>query len=578
MEVTGLYIDPRVEPAPDNHRICNMTHGNLPDTRDVEDADSPHVSSDHHSRYDARLGSFPEPLGARDGKTPQDVPNDHHSRYDTRLRSLPEPLDARDGKILRDVPDNNRDTIISDHAPGNEPQSPVGADRQRIGSVGDSVVDPHHILGSIYQNGAGDVHVSIGQAGHNSTKAMPQNQQSLPIPTNVPPSPVPQENQEEPPPRPSLFHRRKLWQYAAAIVFLIGLPAAIIALSILYTNLKKDHTAMTNGLQVATFQPTDVLPVVGSSLGAAEIIDGTYFSTSSTDKPQTKVLYDGGNGKLCIQTRIGTTWLSGIRCVEGANPKPLTPLSICDWIGGPSGIFLNTDGYLSSINYVPQNDSWILSSLAGQMIAPHQKSKLASLTWLNGTSLWVHYQDSNGQLREYGLDDYRDVSWRNGSTGPLGLILEGSSIGVSRYIIDGQEIEEVFFQAGNGAIHGRRFANTVWETDIYNINGTDTGITLGASFAATTITQANGDSKLLMAYIETNGFLTAQSRGTVNVTDLGSFAKQTQVVQGDGNSDAGLAADGSAGVPRIYLLKNQKMLMLESDLVMANWTTTGITS
>jgi hypothetical protein len=64
----------------------------------------------------------------------------------------------------------------------------------------------------------------------------------------------------------------------------------------------------------------------------------------------------------------------------------------------------------------------------------------------------------------------------------------------------------------------------------------------------------------------------------VNVTIFGSFAKPKQVVQGDGYSDIGLAADGSAGVPRVYFLKDPKILILDSDLTMTNWATIDITS
>lgn len=363
-----------------------------------------------------------------------------------------------------------------------------------------------------------------------------------------------------------------------AMVF-VALLVSLIALSILFAKSGKTPIAAINALQVTTFQPTDVLPVLGSSLAAAQIIFGTYFSTSSANKPHTKVLYDGGNGRICIRTKLGSVWLDSIRCVEGASPKPLSPLTVCDWIGGPSGAFINADGYLSSIDYVPKNDTWVLSALADQKITPHPESKLASVTWLNGTSLWLYYQCRNGQLCEYGMDDYRDHSWRDSSMGPLGKAQEGSSFGVSRYVINDQEVEEAVFQANNGAFHGRRYANAVWSNEVYNVNGTETGVPLGASLTMTTIPQANNSgTMLLLAYIATSGFLTVQTRGIGNVTNLGSFTRPRQLIQGDGRSDMGLAADGSAGVPKVYLLKNQKLLMLESDAAMVNWTTTDITA
>jgi hypothetical protein len=505
---------------------------------------------------------------------------EHYNKSDIKLGKLGQGPGTRDGDTPQSVPNNNRDTFITVQTSSNGSQSPEATYTQRIDPVtapslfSNSASNPQHISGSDFQSGTTDVHTGNGYAGNHHVNAMSQNQQNPPSPTYVPLTLVPN---PEPFRWQSLFPQQKLWRYTMAIAFFV-LLAVIIALSILFANSKNNHIAATNDLQVTTFQPSNVLPIVGSGLGAAEIILGTYFSTSSADKPQTKVIYDGGNGKICIRTKLGTIWLDKIRCVEGANPKSLTPLTICDWIGGPSGAFINTDGYLSSINYVPKNDTWVLSSLADQKIAPHQKSRLASVTWLNGTSIWIYYQGSDGQLREYGMDDYRDKSWREGSAGPLGKTQEGSSYGVSRYVIDDQEVEEVFFQATNGAIHGRRYANSVWETEVYTVDGTATGVPFGASLTMTTITQANNSSMLLLAYIATSGFLTIQARRTGNVTTLGSFAKPKQVVQGDGHLDTGLAADGSMGVPRVYLLKNLKILMLESDLAMANWTTTDITS
>lgn len=316
---------------------------------------------------------------------------------------------------------------------------------------------------------------------------------------------------------------------------------------------------------------------MGSGLGVAEIYYGTYFSSSS-EKPQTKVIYDGGDGKICIRTNMRNVWLDSIRCVEGANPKSGTPLTLCDWIGGPSGAFINTDNHLSMINYVPKNDTWILSSLAEQRITPHPKSELASIPWRNGTEIWIYYQDSDGQVREYGMDDYRDTSWRDGDDGPLGQAQEGSSFGISRYVSGEQEIEEIFFQSTDGAIHGRRYINSVWDPEYYSVNATGAGLPLGTRLTATTVAQADGEAVILLAYVSSSEFLTVQSRGTANVTNLRDFSSPQQVVKGDGRPDTSLAADGSSGVPRIYLLKDQRILLLESDVAMADWTTTDISS
>jgi hypothetical protein len=58
----------------------------------------------------------------------------------------------------------------------------------------------------------------------------------------------------------------------------------------------------------------------------------------------------------------------------------------------------------------------------------------------NGTSAWVYYQDVNSQVREIGIDDYRDDVWRDGSVGPLGSAMNGTGLGVARWLKDGGEV------------------------------------------------------------------------------------------------------------------------------------------
>jgi hypothetical protein len=166
---------------------------------------------------------------------------------------------------------------------------------------------------------------------------------------------------------------------------------------------------------------------------------GSYFSDTSGG-PQTKLAYDGGNGRICVRTKSGSVWLNNVQCVEGANPIPNTPITVLDWLGGPSIYFIAKGNLLSGIDNIPKNNSWRLSSLASQKIGTHPLSQLGSVTWLNGTSAWVYYQDSNSQMREFGMDDYRDQIWRDGSVGPLGLALNGTGIGVSRWLKDGGEV------------------------------------------------------------------------------------------------------------------------------------------
>jgi hypothetical protein len=118
--------------------------------------------------------------------------------------------------------------------------------------------------------------------------------------------------------------------------------------------------------------------------------------------------------------------------LEGANPRSDTPLTVLDWLGGPSIYFTTTDNLLSGIDHMPVNDTWKYSTLRDQKIPTQPQSQLASVTWFNGTLSWFYYQDVNGQLREFGLDEYRDVVWRDGSLGPLGQALSGTEIGASR--------------------------------------------------------------------------------------------------------------------------------------------------
>lgn len=96
---------------------------------------------------------------------------------------------------------------------------------------------------------------------------------------------------------------------------------------------------------------------------------------------------------------------------------------------------------------------------------------------------------------------------------------------------------------------------------------------------ATTVNQNNG-SVVLLAYVDSSGFLTVQSRETVNVTtDYSGFSTPRRLVEGDGKIATGLAAVGIAGEPKVYYVVNQKILeLLGTDVAAANWTTVDVTS
>jgi hypothetical protein len=206
------------------------------------------------------------------------------------------------------------------------------------------------------------------------------------------------------------------------------------------------------------------------------------------------------------------------------------------------------------------------------------------VTWLNGSSAWLYYQDVNMQLREYGLDDYRDKIWRNGALGPLGLALQGTGIATARYLLDGGEVLEAFVQVDNDALHGRVYADSVWEPDWYAVDGTESGLSPNAAVTATVAEQEPGmagdGEKVWLAWTNGAGFVNVQSRATVNVTAYNAFTAAKQLVEGDGGQQPGLAATGSDGA-KVYFADGVKILELfgnGSDIMSGNWTSVDITS
>lgn len=230
------------------------------------------------------------------------------------------------------------------------------------------------------------------------------------------------------------------------------------------------------------------------------------------------------------------------------------------------------------IDNVPANNTWKLSSLNTQVppVSVHPQSQLATVTWLNGSSAWLYYQDTNLQLREYGIDDYRDTIWRNGALGPLGLALEGTGIGTARYLLDGGEVLEVFIQTDNNAIHGRVYQDSIWEADFYSVDGTNTDLSPNAALTATTVYQDT--VRVFLAWVSSSGFLNIQSRDTVNVTQYNTFSDPKQMAEGDGGEQQGLAAtgiySGEPGGARVYFADGEKILELGGNGT--NWTTVSL--
>jgi hypothetical protein len=198
---------------------------------------------------------------------------------------------------------------------------------------------------------------------------------------------------------------------------------------------------------------------------------------------------------------------------------------------------------LSGIDNVHTSNGWRLSSLVNfRSYKVHDQSQLTSLTWKNSTSAWVHYQDINGQLQEFGMDDYRDLYWRNGSYGPLGLCLIGTGIGANRWVSPDGEVEELFCQAANLEIQGRRFANQIWNTQPYSVDWTLNNVSTTSSIVATTVKQGS-DSFVLLAYVGSDESLTVQTRAlNLSSTDYSAFSVPVGLFGGDGTPKTGLAA------------------------------------
>lgn len=231
---------------------------------------------------------------------------------------------------------------------------------------------------------------------------------------------------------------------------------------------------------------------------------------------------------------------------------------------------------------MPVNDTWKFSTLRDQKRPTHKKSQLASVTWFNGTSAWVYYQDVNEQLREFGLDDYRSISWRDGSEGPLGLALAGSGIGASRWwlLSDGTEVLEVFVQVSGGALHGWVYMESVWTSDFYAVTGTPNTVSEGAALTSTVVHETNS-TIVMLAYVSSDGYLSVQSRGTANQTntEFNAFSTPQKIVLGDGGQTTGIAAFDSSGHPIIYFVKGNRILEISaSDVEAGNWTTFDVTS
>jgi len=370
---------------------------------------------------------------------------------------------------------------------------------------------------------------------------------------------------------------------AATIVLLvlaILLAIAVVVLAVLYgIERHKDRSGM-KPLRLDTFSPADVVPNAESNLAAATVILAKYFSPPSDREAETKVAYNAkDNHEVCIRTKMGSSWRNAVQCVQDTHAKSRTPLTMLDWIGGPSIYFFTSDNMLTGIDHVPKNDTWRISSVVNHKIRVHDRSQIASGTRMNGTSAWIFYQDRDEQIREFGIDDFRDENWHDGSIGSLSKAKVGSGIGVSRSVNGTDEVLELFFQATNGGINGRRYAQSSgWGTDIYHIDGTSRdNVPDGASITATSSNNFDNstDNMVLLAYTADKSFVNVQTRGTTNIPGYGAFSPPNRAFNGAGQTK-GLAAVNSTG-PRIYLIDAQKIKEVSSnDPTTSNWAVTDL--
>lgn len=179
------------------------------------------------------------------------------------------------------------------------------------------------------------------------------------------------------------------------------------------------------------------------------------------------------------------------------------------------------------------------------------------------------YQGPNGQIREYGLDDYRNLKFRPGSHGDIAPALNGSFISAARY----DTTEELCYQSTNTQINCRRYANGVWGNDEYVISSTESGLSAGSPFSLTTMTnpKTNVDT-LLAVYAKSNGGVNLVTRSTIGINDtnIGVFSTPVQIGEvGAGNT--GLVINSANGIVELFASKTRKIFWYKSDANLT-WT------
>ncbi|KAH0556972.1 hypothetical protein GP486_005237 [Trichoglossum hirsutum] len=310
----------------------------------------------------------------------------------------------------------------------------------------------------------------------------------------------------------------------------------------------------------------------------ARPIDNTFIGVTALEEfftlnPQNRSLlvYNSAPNRLCLRNRTGTDpWNQNVVCIVGADPKRNTPLALLNWLGGHSIFYINAKGYLTSLDWIPRSSSWRFSTLADSKVTPHAESQLAVITWGNSTGVWIYYQDRDGQIRELGMDDWRDRTFHYGANGGVvGKVIIGSGIGSVRYVNGGLEAQVLFLtDEENGPIVQHMYQHQTWQTP-ESVNGTDE-IKSTASISAATVRTQQGEV-IMLAYVASNSYLVVQTRAT-NSTTYSAPKKVTEAMQ----ITTGVVCVDIYGVPTVFLTNGSDLFEISGGNLAGNWTVTKL--
>src|SRR2546423_1670888 len=94
----------------------------------------------------------------------------------------------------------------------------------------------------------------------------------------------------------------KRWLVGIVSAAFIVLVATVVPLGVFYGK-AKNHCLTNATLRTSTWSAADAVPVTDSKLGAAAILLGNMFAPPSPVGPESKVVYNGDNGKICVRVK-----------------------------------------------------------------------------------------------------------------------------------------------------------------------------------------------------------------------------------------------------------------------------------